>query len=312
VTPAHPHRQLLGAALFPPGGANESAAGDALDDGVDWAAPPPDAYVGVQPFPAYVYAAQLRDRLAAHSRGVAVPRVGLGSFSPVWDAAGVNARVAPYLQPPPKATAAAYAGGWAAAHATAGLSVPCAAPINVSTVDWAPADLGVTPATLLLSWVPLLVGGRRAEDAVGKDGRHAASGEGVHGRRAANGGVGAEAPLRVTADDPARCLRPDPCNAGWLLPVVPATPITAAVYEAETRNGLLMLLDTPVLPPPVLLALWKAGITPFRGSPAPDVAAPPTEGCPYTAVADGDVGQLLLALQLAAARAGDLGVGAAV
>ena len=62
----------------------------------------------------------------------------------------------------------------------------------------------------------------------------------------------------------------------------------------------------------MLLALWKAGVPPFRGSPTPDVAAPPAEGCPYTGVADGDVGRLLLALQLAAAKAGDLGAGAAV
>lgn len=66
-----------------------------------------------------------------------------------------------------------------------------------------------------------------------------------------------------------RCTdAPLPCDLPLVEPQCVARTLRGG-SDVETRNGLLHLVDRPLLPPPVTLALYAAGHRPYADSPPP-------------------------------------------
>ena len=82
--------------------------------------------------------------------------------------------------------------------------------------------------------------------------------------------TGTERPFR----DPVDCNLWEPTNTARTL---------CGCTDIETLNGLVHVLDRPLLPPPVLTALYKAGAAPFTDGPS---AVDPLPECPFAPADD--------------------------
>ena len=290
------------------------STGDAWDDVIDWTRPV-DAYVGVIPFPSYLYEAQIGDMVAVAPESApwspACQSAAFGTFAPLFNSALIDRLVAPFLLSNASdflplfpehrrhglsglfdgfdwhntlglhpSEADAFAGHPSGPHHTHHHNATCFFPLD--NASWAVEDLGIQPAQLAFSHAPL-------GDGWGTD-----YGFGKHRRLWASDGFKSGEGLIVTGIDQFQCLRPDPFN--WAQIVTDATSGSA---DIETLNALLIRIDQPVFPSNVLLRMRQLGIRPFSTSPAPESTPPPRQGCPYSPVMPGSLARLILALQLA-------------